>query len=204
MNIFTEFKRKLRDHGLEYFGLYYSVYRGTVSDNKDPDVCGRIKVSVPQVYGETIPDTWAFPRGVGMPGKNNGIYLVPNIGDPVYVTFENGNTRFPLYETGWWIKGNKPDNLTSEKKFLIQTPDGRRFELDDEEKKVTLEDSSGFKVVLDSDGVYIGNDTQNLGKFMNDLFTVFEGTTSGPYPFNNLAQYIALGEKIKLFLKDKE
>jgi len=204
MDGITGFKRKLMRHGLEYFGLYYSTYRGFVSDNKDPDICGRVKVRVPQVYGDTIPDIWAFPRGVGVPGLNSGTFVVPNIGDPIYVSFENGNTRFPLYETGWWVKNNKPDNITSEKKFLIQTPGNRRFELDDEEESITIEDNSGFKVVIDKEGLFIGKGDQNLGRFMTDLFGIFERTTSGPYPFNNLAEYVTLGEKIRLFLKNNE
>jgi hypothetical protein len=206
MNLFNEFIRNIKKKGLEYYGVYYGVYRGSVADNKDPDNLGRVKISVPSIYKDKVPNLWAYPRNIGMPGKGYGVFYVPQIGDHIYVSFENGDTRFPLYEAGWWTKGSVPKEAQTDgqENIIISTKDGRSIELNDSEEKIVVTDKSGYKIVLDKDGVFVGDGTNNLGAFLNDLFDIFAVTTSGPYPFNNIAQYEALKAKISNFLKTTE
>ena len=90
---------------------YTAFYRGIVVDNDDPLGIGRIKVRVPQIYGaedqrdtDLYVPTYAIPYAtpaimVGA-GNNTGAYLIPNIGDIVFITFENGDAKLPMYFGG--------------------------------------------------------------------------------------------------------
>ena len=90
---------------------YTAFYRGTVVDNYDPEGLGRIRVRVPQIYGSeenrdsiVYTPTYAIPLAtpavmVGA-GNNTGSYLIPNIGDIVFITFENGDSKLPMYFGG--------------------------------------------------------------------------------------------------------
>ena len=95
----------------------YSIfYRGTVVDNNDPENLGRVRVRVPQIYGaegdresDIYVPTYAIPLAtpaimVGA-GNNTGAYLIPNIGDTVFVTYENGDSKLPMYFGGILTKG---------------------------------------------------------------------------------------------------
>ena len=108
MNNFNEFKKNLIDKGLEYFGLYYGLYRGVVADNEDPKFQGRLKLRVPQFYRDTVPDYWAWGKGQAA-GRNGGINWLPEVGDTVWVSFQNGDKRFPVWEYGWWTIDSLPE-----------------------------------------------------------------------------------------------
>ena len=101
--MFERWLEKLYAHGLEYFNVYYGVYRGTVMDNKDPEHQGRVRVRVPMVSGNDTIGNWAWPVA-SWSGKDSGSFCIPDIGDPVYVSFENGKSEHPLWMGGWWPK----------------------------------------------------------------------------------------------------
>lgn len=90
---------------------YTAFYRGTVVDNDDPMNMGRVRVRIPQIYGAEsqrdqdiyVPSyaiPWATSAIMAGAGNNTGAYLIPNIGDTVLVTFENGDAQLPLYFGG--------------------------------------------------------------------------------------------------------
>jgi hypothetical protein len=79
---------------------YYGKYRGTVLNNIDPEQRGRIMAIVPDVQGLT-PTSWALPC-VPIAGKQNGIYVVPKIGDGVWIEFEQGDPDYPIWVGGFW------------------------------------------------------------------------------------------------------
>jgi len=102
-SIFQIFIDRLFTMGLEYFGRFYGMYRGTCKNNEDPEEQGRILVRVPAVTGKDTHGEWAWPI---MPwaGKDSGDVKVPDVNDPVYVVFENGDPNEPMYIGGWWPK----------------------------------------------------------------------------------------------------
>lgn len=66
---------------------------GIVTDNKDPDELGRVKVKLPWLDDNQTTD-WlrvAFPGGGG--SSHHGWYLVPDVNDEVLVLFEHGDAR---------------------------------------------------------------------------------------------------------------
>jgi hypothetical protein len=79
---------------------YYGVYRGTVVNNIDPLQVGRIIALVPDVGG-IIPTTWAMPC-VPIAGKQEGTFMVPQIGAGVWIQFEAGDPDRPVWTGGWW------------------------------------------------------------------------------------------------------
>lgn len=88
---------------------YTAFYRGYVVNNKDPEGLGRVRIRIPQIYGSDgsnsnhfVPSyaiPWAYPACMPL-GNDSGSYLIPNVGDIVYVTFEGGNKNMPIYFGG--------------------------------------------------------------------------------------------------------
>jgi hypothetical protein len=96
------------------FQKYYGKYRGIVvqvseQNSTDPDdrqQRGRIRVHVPAVYGKNVLSPWAlpcFPLGSGRslePSRKNdqhGVFFVPMPGDLVWVEFEQGDPKRPIW-----------------------------------------------------------------------------------------------------------
>ena len=157
MNIatFGDFFRMLIQRGLESFGLYYSVYRGEVVDNKDPKNLGRLKVSCYSVYGRDIPEYWAWPSGLAAVGVNSGLFDIPDVGDPVYLEFESGRPRYPIWRPGWYGRRDAGNEApwpcqSSPKGKCWRMKDGGRLEFDQDEQKVTLIGPDGSCLIIDS------------------------------------------------------
>jgi uncharacterized protein involved in type VI secretion and phage assembly len=82
---------------------YYGKYAGTVVNNIDPEMTGRLLVEVPGVLG-LAPSSWAEacvplagPTGLAM-----GVYLVPPIGAGVWVEFAQGDPERPIWVGCRW------------------------------------------------------------------------------------------------------
>lgn len=200
-------EKEIKKNGLESLGRYYSVYRAEVVAVDDPLNLGRLKISCVQLYGTTSPAIWVFPRGIPA-GKGHGIYWLPSIGDPILISCENGDPRFPLWEYGWFLKDQMPEGAEPGV-YVFLTPGGQRLELNDNEGTITLVNSDGFKIKHSEDGLFLGkDDDDNLGKFLDDLFQLFSTTTvatpGGPAPFNNVAAYNDLRVRLSNFLKTSE
>jgi uncharacterized protein involved in type VI secretion and phage assembly len=78
----------------------YGKYRGTVTNNVDPEQIGRIQVIVPDVAG-FLPGSWAMPC-LPVAGINMGLFAVPVIGSKVWVEFERGDIDYPIWTGGFW------------------------------------------------------------------------------------------------------
>ena len=111
LTLFERWLDKLYRYGLEHFNLYYGVYRGTCMDNEDPEEQGRIHVRVPAVTGKDTIGNWAWPMS-SWAGRDSGMFVVPDVGDPVYVMFEGGKASYPIWTGGWWPKIKNGANFT--------------------------------------------------------------------------------------------
>jgi hypothetical protein len=101
----------LRYRGLEYLGRFYGVYRGKVVDNNDPLKMGRVKVIVDIISPKPL-EEWAIPIGFWA-GRGHGEFYVPEKDEIVYVMFEKGDPRYPLYIGGHYFKENIPEDMKS-------------------------------------------------------------------------------------------
>lgn len=79
---------------------FYGKYRGTVVNNLDPLQLGRIQVMVPDVLGLSV-SSWAMPC-VPIAGKQQGIFVLPQVGAGVWVEFEQGEPDYPIWVGCFW------------------------------------------------------------------------------------------------------
>jgi hypothetical protein len=85
---------------------FFGKYRGTVANNLDPQMMGRVQVQVPAVLGEGRL-SWALPCAP-FAGDGVGFFAIPPIGANVWVEFEAGDPDYPIYSGGFWNLGEAP------------------------------------------------------------------------------------------------
>ena len=92
---------------------YNAFYRAFVVDNNDAERLGRVKVRIPAIHGVSKDNTnfastaslpWATPAIFSSAGNDSGSYLIPNVGDMVFVTFEAKDKTLPIYFGGIPLK----------------------------------------------------------------------------------------------------
>lgn len=156
-NPFFAFFKDLVYLGLESFGRYYSCYRAYVNDNEDPDKLNRLKLIIPQLNGQNIYHYWAWPKN-NFAGKNYGIQLLPQKGDVVWITFEQGKPEYPIWEHGYFATDEKPtddEDLNDPNCYWMITPKGIRLKLNDTKNYISIYNRSGDEVRLTENGVSI-------------------------------------------------
>jgi hypothetical protein len=87
-------------------GPFYGKYRGTVRNNVDPLMTGRLLVEVPAIGGNAL-SSWALPCLPGA-GPNMGLFTVPPIGAGVWVEFERGDPDYPIWVGGFYSEADVP------------------------------------------------------------------------------------------------
>lgn len=136
---------------------FYGIYKGFVHKNDDPDNLARLQLRVPQIYGEQIYDYWALPKGL-YAGNGYGDFKVPEEGDPVWVQFEGGDVRFPVWEFGWWLQGKNVEETKADypANKVFKTPKGNKVEYDDKNELIRITSAKG-KVIEVSDKISLGS-----------------------------------------------
>jgi len=76
---------------------WYGAYPAIVTDIKDPDGQGRLKIALPWALDATTGryDAWARLATL-MAGNNRGSWFIPDVGDEVLVVFQGGEASFPI------------------------------------------------------------------------------------------------------------
>jgi uncharacterized protein involved in type VI secretion and phage assembly len=147
----------MSDNSQRFFGKY----RGKVSDNKDPLKLGRIRAKVPVLFGEEDLN-WALPCAP-YAGKGVGFFCVPPVDAVVWIEFESGNLQKPIWSGGFWVSGDTPDESASPDIKILKTASAT-IKVDDTSgsESITLETTSGLKIVLDQDGIELSNGSQKI------------------------------------------
>ncbi len=131
---------------------------GIVTNNKDPDGYGRVKVKFPWLDDKA--ESWWARIATPMAGKGRGFFFLPEVGDEVLVAFEHGDIRHP-YVVGsvWNGKDGLPDGADGAVdgsgkvvRRIIRSRAGHTIILDDDSGGggVTIRDKKGNEVVMDS------------------------------------------------------
>ena len=162
-------------------GHWYGVYPALVSDIKDPDGQGRVKITLPWSPDTSSDRYEAWARlATFMGGKNRGSWFVPDTNDEVLVVFEGGNPRRPYVVGGLWNGSDSPpesmdgagnnfkkvlrsrngvkitlDDQDGQEQFVAETPGGQKITLKDGPGTITIEDSNGNSIKLETSGITI-------------------------------------------------
>jgi phage baseplate assembly protein gpV len=126
----------------------YEPMIGVVTDNKDPDKLGRVKVKLPALSG--MDSTWWVPIVALGAGKERGWYFLPEVNDEVLVAFEHGDINRPLVIGALWNGKDKPPIEQSSDNHVraLVSRAGHRIELDDGKNTITLEDAGGKGAIV--------------------------------------------------------
>jgi len=96
----------------EGFRLFTGMYRGKVTDNKDPEHRGRVKVQMGDFGHETAMNVWIDPV-FALAGQDRGAFYPSEIGDLVRVIFFAGYQSQPFaYFPGWFTENGLPAEFT--------------------------------------------------------------------------------------------
>jgi uncharacterized protein involved in type VI secretion and phage assembly len=126
--------------------LIFGLVVGVVTNGKDPDNLGRVKVRFPWL-SDSEDSQWAR-IAVLMGGKDRGTYFLPEVDDEVLLAFERGDPRFPYVIGALWNGKDTPPASNADGKNnvrLIKSRSGHVIKLNDEHGKETIEivDKSG-------------------------------------------------------------
>lgn len=145
---------------------FWGMYRATVVNNVDPELRGRLLLSIPDVLGP-VPSTWAEPCTPlsGPTGPAMGVYMVPPIGAGVWVEFEQGDPNFPIWVGGRW--GSAADvpplahaGLPISPNIVMQTAGQNSLVISDlpgPTGGLMLKSATGATIIVNDTGIYIQN-----------------------------------------------
>ena len=86
---------------------YYGLYQGVVTNTKDPEKRGRIKVKCPDVLGGETESAWCDPL-VTVAYDKGGDFCIPEKDEFVWLQFIAGDANRPVWLGGWWQKNMTP------------------------------------------------------------------------------------------------
>lgn len=162
-------------------GRWYGVFPALVTDIRDPQGQGRVKVVLPWSAdtGSDRYEVWARLSTM-MAGNNRGAWFIPDVNDEVLVAFENGDPRIPFVIGALWNGQDAPpesmdgagNNYTKvirsrngvkitlndqdgQEQFVVETPGGQKITLKDGPGSVEVQDSNGNSIKLESAGVTV-------------------------------------------------
>ncbi|MDZ8188759.1 MAG: VgrG-related protein [Nostoc sp. ChiSLP02] len=150
---------------------------GIVTDNKDPEGWGRVKVKFPTLTEDHTSD-WARVVAVGA-GPNRGFDCLPEINDEVLVGFEHGDIHRPYVIGGVWNGKDAPpekvadsvvngvrlrtiktrvghvlqfveaDKGSSKTGIRVETKAGHKMYLNDSDRHIEIKTAGGHTIKMD-------------------------------------------------------
>jgi uncharacterized protein involved in type VI secretion and phage assembly len=160
---------------------WFGVYPALVSDVKDPESTGRVKVTLPWSpdNGSERYEAWARVATL-MGGNKRGSWFIPDVNDEVLVVFEAGDPRRPYVIGGLWNGSDAPpesmdgggnnfkkvlrsrngvkitlDDQDGQEQFIAETPGGQKVTLKDGPGSIEIADSNGNSIKMEASGITI-------------------------------------------------
>ena len=157
----------------------FGVYPAIVVDLRDPHDQGRVKIELPWIAEEDVPQAHTWARLTTMnAGAARGSWFIPEVGDEVLVSFVAGNTRWPIIIGTLWNGVDTPpetmdpggennvrsftsrsghkltfDDTGGAESVKVETQGGHTLKLDDGNGGViTLQHSGGSVIEIDASG----------------------------------------------------
>ncbi len=128
----------------------FGVEVGIVTNVKDDQKLGRVKVCFPRLPGKPESDWVRVVQPAA--GAGRGFYWLPEVNDEVLVAFERGEAHRPYVVGALWNGKDKPmkDAYTDENTTrMIQTKSGHQIIFDDKKdaEKIIIADKSGNRTM---------------------------------------------------------
>lgn len=130
------------------------VSAGIVTNNKDPEGLGRVKIKFPWLSDDNETD-WVRIATL-MAGGERGSFFLPEVGDEVLVAFEHGDINHPYVIGALWNGAAKPPETNSDGENnirKIKSRSGHEIIFNDDntamQEKIEIHTNSGHKIVLD-------------------------------------------------------
>jgi len=133
----------------------YGKYRGTVTQVDASTM--RIKAKVTALNG--LESGWALPC-VPYAGDSVGFAFLPEKDAAVWIEFEQGDSSYPIWTGGFWLKDQAPSEAAPDVKVIVTKK--HKLLLDDKDDSITIQDSNGNSVKLDSDGITLSRGSQTV------------------------------------------
>jgi uncharacterized protein involved in type VI secretion and phage assembly len=138
-------------------GAFLGKFRGLVTNNKDPQNRGRLRVKVPDVLGDNETG-WALPS-LPYAADQVGLYTIPPVDASVWVEFEHGDPDYPIWSGCFWEEKKWPSALADPKNKVLKT-EMCTITLANQagsNGEITIETKSGAKITLNENGIEIAD-----------------------------------------------
>jgi uncharacterized protein involved in type VI secretion and phage assembly len=145
--------------GMNGGGAPAGVVIGIVTNNKDPEGQGRVKVKFPWLSADAE-SSWARIASP-MAGASRGLFILPEVNDEVLVMFEQGDVNHPYVIGSLWNGSDKPplsaddavDGQGNVVRRIFKTRAGHTITFDesDDSPGILIVDKTGNnKITIDS------------------------------------------------------
>lgn len=147
----------------------------------DPDGRNRVQVKLLAFDAVAQQETAIWARVVApFAGEDRGVFFLPDVGDEVFVVFVQGDPRHPVILGGLWNGAAKSpadieaggtnrtkrikskngivitlDDQQGQETLALETPGGQKLTLKDGPGSITIEDSNGNSIKLESAGITV-------------------------------------------------
>src|SRR5690349_20328043 len=142
----------IQDETKQENGNVEGVAIAQVTNNKDPQKMGRVKVKYP--WRENSPESdWVRLASLAA-GKDRGSLWLPEVGDEVLVAFEKGNVDHPIVLGSLWNGVDEPPEKNEDGNNdtkLIKTRCGHEVRFFDKqgEEKIEIKTQGGHVLLMD-------------------------------------------------------
>lgn len=130
------------------------IVLGIVTDNKDPEGLGRVKLNFP--WKDTNYESIWAPVATIMAGNDRGAFFLPEKGDEVIVAFDHGDIDHPYVIGTLWNGVDKPPESNSDGKNNIRKIKSRSGheiifgdDKDGKKEKIEIHSNAGHAILLD-------------------------------------------------------
>ena len=151
------------ESNVEDGGYVKGVGIAVVTQNKDPDGYGRVKVRFTW-FDQPRESVWARVA-LPMAGDDRGFAMIPEVGDEVAVCFERGDLRFPIVIGALFGGKAKIPFANSDGKNdlrVIKSRAGHHLTFNDgSQKSLDLSLKDGKKLHIDDNGLSVEDDKGN-------------------------------------------
>ncbi|MCO6434763.1 phage baseplate assembly protein V [Nitrosomonas nitrosa] len=158
---------------------WWGVYPALVTDIKDPDGQGRVKIKLPWCPDNSGGGYEVWARlAMPMAGNQRGTWFIPDPNDEVLVSFEGGDPRIPYVIGALWNGQDQPpetmdsagnnfkkticsrkgikitlDDRDGTENLILETPGGQKLTLKDGPGAIEIQDSNGNSLKFESSGI---------------------------------------------------